>query len=295
MTSYSKRQSSSIINIRIFHNWIKRELINQAAIFLRDNYNIYNPKLLDLAVGKGGDILKWYDSNINFVIGFDIDKSSIYGPDGAIFRYKKLMRQLKPIKIPDYRFFVMDLSDPDNLYEIEKIVDRTKFNLISCQFAIHYFFKSERNLDTLIRIVARYIDKNGFFIGTTIDGSKLINLFKKKDQTKQIKNDLYDIKLEFNISNIKNYGNKYNISLGKKTEKGHYFTGRESEEYLVNIDLLKSVCKKYGLKFLDTINFEQWYKVYLRDNPNLESKYKLNEIEKEFSFLNFSFVFIPDR
>lgn len=83
------------------------------------------------------------------------------------------------------------------------------------------------------------------------------------------------------------YNNKYSVSLGKETDTEHYFAGKISEEYLVNIEELKKVGGLFNLMFIGTTEFSDWYKTF---NKNI-----LSNEEKEFSFLNFSFVFMPVR
>lgn len=169
---YKNRQSSSIYNIRLFHNWIKRELLKEAANYLLTNYNVKKIKLLDLAVGKGGDIQKWYDLGIMEVVGFDINDESINGKFGAKHRYDELVQKLKREnkQIPNYNFYVFDLSDNKNVSEINKILNNNKFDIISCQFAIHYFFKNETSLNSFIEIINNNKSENSFFIGTTMNG-----------------------------------------------------------------------------------------------------------------------------
>ena len=51
-----------------FHNYIKRKFINKYS----------GTKLLDLASGKSGDLLKWRDNpKIKNVVGYDINSESI--------------------------------------------------------------------------------------------------------------------------------------------------------------------------------------------------------------------------
>ena len=292
MNKFKTRRESSIINIRIFHNWIKRQLINEAVAYLKENYEINKISLLDLAVGKGGDMNKWYDAGIMNVVGFDIDEESINGVNGAISRYNDMIKQLKRRNIkelPIYEFYVMDLSNPANINKIENIIRNRKFQITSCQFAIHYFFKNETTLDTLIKIISLFKDENCFFLGTTMNGDK-IRYLVLNDQRK-LENDLYKIECEI-TSNIKlPYANKYYVSLGKESDKEHYFVNKKSEEYLVNLDELKRICDKYGLNYIGNTEFKRWYELYQATNP----KYKLNEAEKEFSFLNMSFVFMSKK
>ena len=88
------RYKSSIINLRLFHNWIKRTTIIDAANYIRNNSENKKIKLLDLAVGRGGDMRKWYDAGIYNVVGIDIDDDSINGKNGAKHRYKQFKHQI---------------------------------------------------------------------------------------------------------------------------------------------------------------------------------------------------------
>ena len=145
------RKDSSIINIRMFHNWVKNQLIRKVCSLVHKR----NPTLLDLAVGKGGDMNKWVSNHINYVVGFDINKDSLFGESGATERYTSLVRRMKFNK-PNYKFYEMDLSKPDNIDKISNILGNKKFDLVSCQFAIHYFFLDSTSLDNFIKIVATY-------------------------------------------------------------------------------------------------------------------------------------------
>lgn len=208
------RKQSAIINIRLFHNFIKRTLINETVELLKNGYNCHNIKLLDLAVGKGGDLNKWIDNHISHVIGFDIEKDSIYGPDGAIARFNKIRNKNRY----DYKFYVTDLSKKENLNFIKNKIGNMKFNIVSCQFAIHYFFEKEEYLENLIHIVSTYLDNNGFFIGTTMDGDKINKLIMEKGDL--IDNDTYYLESKTDItSTYQPYGNTYLVSLGKQSEK----------------------------------------------------------------------------
>lgn len=282
--NYKARKSSSIIKIRVFHNQIKRQLITEAVEFLRDNYDVHDVALLDLSCGKAGDAQKWYDNGILKVVGFDIDEPSI---DEAKKRYGELLNDLKrkgSQKLPDYKFYVMDLSDSNNLDKINRIIGDTKFDIVSCQFAIHYFFKSFDTLNTFMTIASSYVKKNGFFIGTSLNGNILKESFQTKGDT--IQNDIFKI-----INNTKDfsspYNNQYTVSLGKESDTEHYFANKDSIEYLVDINELKKIADKFNMMFIGTTSFEEWYKKF--DKEILTSQ------DKEFSFLNFSFVFMPKR
>lgn len=284
-----KRNDSTIIKIRLFHNWIKKKLIDEAVKYLNSNYDNNNISLLDLAVGRGGDLQKWTGANIHTVVGFDIDKESIDGKNGAKDRFNMLEKKLG--KKFNYEFHIMDLSLPKNLTPIDKIINDRKFNIISCQFAIHYFFEKKQALNNFFSIVSKYLEKDGFFIGTTLNGKTIYDLtngHEYNNPTFNVKIDTYD---ENNL-----YSNKYTISLGDKNED-HYFRDKPSVEYMVDVNELKKIGEEHGLLFLGITNFTEWYDKYVNSNSNKYNKYnnprnnQLSDNEKVFSFLNFSFIF----
>ena len=281
--NFQDRKNSSIFAIRKFHNQIKRQMINESVDFLRENYNTVDIKLLDLSCGTGGDCFKWFDSGIMTVIGFDISESSI---TEAKKRYAELLNTLRRkgvTNLPDYKFYVMDLSDSNNLHKISRIIGDTKFDIVSCQFAIHYFFKSPETLNTFMTIASSYINKNAFFIGTTMSGNSIKQLFQTNNI---IQNDIFKI-----TNNTKDftspYNNQYTVALGKESDTDHYFAGKDSIEYLVDIEELKKVADKFNLMFIGKTEFSEW-------STKLNEK-QLTDADKEFSFLNFSFVFMPKR
>ncbi len=90
------KKKTQTINLREFHNKIvKRRLIMGVSKS--------GDQLLDLSVGKGGDMSKWKDAKLSFVYGIDISSDNINNPhDGACARYISLRRKYK--NIPDVMF-----------------------------------------------------------------------------------------------------------------------------------------------------------------------------------------------
>ena len=52
-------------------------------------------KVLELAVGRGGDLFKWIGIEAEEVVGVDIDDKSVFGKNGALHRYKRKLNQKK--------------------------------------------------------------------------------------------------------------------------------------------------------------------------------------------------------
>jgi len=120
--------------MRAFHNRIKQCVIRHVSH--QCEY------LFDLAVGRGGDIFKWHKCDIPNVIGVDIDTEYI---NEANRRYKS-----SEIFSNEYKYSFHVVKHDDILHEL---YEHDKFNVVSCQFAIHYFFKSKERLHQMLHDV----------------------------------------------------------------------------------------------------------------------------------------------
>jgi len=130
------------------HNQAKRALISE---FAHDA-----ERLLDLACGRGGDIAKWCDARIKEVVGLDVSKHSI---EEAKERYKNAGSPY------NYTFAQHDVSQG-------YVCDRL-FDVVSCMFALHYFFGTERDAQRLMQTVASNLKPGGYFIGIVPDALRV--------------------------------------------------------------------------------------------------------------------------
>jgi hypothetical protein len=162
-------------DVRSFHNKVKEELY-------RSNIKP-SDTLLELAVGRAGDLHKWRKFKPSKVVGIDISKSNIEMREGACVRYLK--EQAKGVKLPPALFIVGDmtipLSEQDNRYirilnkqeppgteYLERFVGLNQFDVISCQMAIHYACESEETFRSFVKNVTDH--GKGIFFGTCLDG-----------------------------------------------------------------------------------------------------------------------------
>ena len=87
------RTKSETIRLQKFHNFIKRNVLiipasNHHGLVKKSNINT----LLDLACGKGGDLPKWRDANLDLVVGIDVSRDNIENTrDGACIRYDNMI------------------------------------------------------------------------------------------------------------------------------------------------------------------------------------------------------------
>ena len=252
----------SIDNLRQFHNFIKFSLIE----FSKKNGGT---TLLDIAVGRGGDLFKWQSNNFKVVVGFDPHKESI---DEARHRLNTQLKLKK--KHPYTKYFTLDVLDTHILQKLNNLefnikgIETHTYDVVSCQFAFHYFVKY---MDHVLNFISLKLNNGGIFIGTASDGDKINNLL----ESGPVSNNL------LKINKINN--EKYTFNITSSSSNTYFDVKGESEEFFLFKDKLIHTAQIYNLHLLEIKSFEDWYKCY---------PHELSEDEKYISFLNFSFSFI---
>jgi ubiquinone/menaquinone biosynthesis C-methylase UbiE len=258
--------TESLEGLRKFHNWVKMQLILDA----KKKTNGHT--LLDVAVGRGGDIMKWTNSKLKFVTGFDIDNKSIYEKnsfDGAIKRYHSVKHLPN---VPRCYFWNISAIDPFALNLINGKDNNKIYDIVSCQFSFHYFVN---DIDITLNMISKKLKTNGYFIGTAADGDVISSLLSLNNG--HFENDTLCLKRTDDQG-------MYSFELKSvKSSRETYFEYRgASIEYFLYKDHLIEKCKNHGLELIEIKNFSEIYDNY---------KYNLTENEQICSFLNFSFVF----
>ena len=240
--------------MRKFHNKIKENLYSKHA---KKN------TLLELCSGRGGDLNKWLYNSIKIVDGYDIS-------DKNILECKKRFTNLKKNNDLDYNFYKLDLGLNDSYKTIYKN-NPIKYDTVCCQFGLHYFFKSEQNVDNILKILASSLKENGLFIITFMDNTKLNELFNEKDIVNYTENDEIIYILERENQNVVPYGNKLQITL-----VGNNILSQGSNEWIIDYQVFLEKMKFNGFTCIETELFENIYS----DNLNFA------QYEKDISFLN---------
>lgn len=239
-------------NMRIFNNFVKRNLIENAAA------QFENPTLFDISVGRGGDLDKWYKAGIKKVRGIDPNEESI---KEAVDRFEERNKK-------DAKFSRAKL---DYMFKTGRITDKTvvlpkdEFEIISCQFTLHYFFESPEMLERVVRRVSEKLVPGGLFIGTTIIGERI--------------NQMNTEEVEINFIDDRSY----NFKLKDIEESGNYFNIQDQVEYLVDFDEFVELCEKHGLQLKYRVSFEEMHKLWPDKN--------MKKYEKDISFMYDSFIF----
>lgn len=255
------KQSAKVM--RAFHNRVKLDLIAYA----KSQCGFADPSvvvLLDVGVGRGGDMFKWDKCNIQHVIGYDPDETYV---NEALRRFNH--SSLNGVR--DYSFI--------HSHDIEQLnVHDNSIDIVSCQFALHYFFKSYDMLYKFLFNISRILKWNGMFIGTIMDGDVLIN------KTRNGSMDYYNSAVLIHLSESPDsttIGRPVNVHL-----TGTLYFGEDSvsHEYIVQKHVLESVCRTVGLSLIEYKSFEQHH-------LQQTSEFRMHDDCKDCSYMYTSFIF----
>lgn len=190
-------------SMRDFHNWVK-----SADLLLRLRGNTTR-SLFDIGCGRGGDLHTWRKLGVSRILGVDLYRAGIVDPEnGGNMRILDMKKRNGRMGDPFPRIVLlqMDASRPIDAVQIDaldeasgdrqvarvvwSLVDSSSikderlrryhgfagaggFDVVSCQFAVHYFFKTPLTLRSFASNVAKHIRPGGFFVGTCMDAHRV--------------------------------------------------------------------------------------------------------------------------
>jgi len=314
-----------------FHNlYVKKMLITKTSR--------PGDTLIDLACGKGGDFSKWIQARLSFVFGVDLSKDNIENNvNGACARYLNLMKTTKTM--PSALFVIgnsgVNIRTGESMTEKAKQITESVFgsipknpslgkgvnkhygigeegfNVTSCQFALHYFFKDKDVLHQFIRNIVECTKVGGYFIGTCYDGKRIFNMLKGKNKMQEV--ELYHNKSKlWGVTKLysKDTFDDDQSSLGYEIKVFQETINQKIIEYLVNFDYLIRIMENYGFQVLSDTDaqniglpsgcglFEDLFKQMTqssergrRQSSEYGSAHEMSDQEKEISFKNRYFVF----
>lgn len=268
-----KTGDSLTTGLRQFHNmYVKKTLIENTAV--------PNGTLIDLAVGKGGDMHKWYGGRLRFVFGIDLSNDNLHNRiDGACARYLNFRKKFSKSSKSIFKALFVQGNSGANIrnttgINTEKGQQITKavfgqvaknqkelgkgvydvygigengFDVCSIQFAIHYMFQNENTFQNFMRNVSETTKVGGHFIGTCYDGKKIFELLRSKNEGDSDEIFIGDKKI---WSVTKEYNREEFVddetSLGYAINVYQETINKSFREYLVNFDYMTRVLENYG-------------------------------------------------
>ena len=268
---YYQKRTDHGKSMRAFHNWIKSNMIN---IYCKNKSSV-----LDIGCGRGGDLNKFVKVGINEYVGLDIDNNGLYTiNDSAYNRYMKLKKS-DPKVMPMY-FINADAKGLFNVESQEKILNmndknknlirthlsgKKKYDVINCQFTIHYYLSDEISWRNFCKNINDHIASNGYLLITAFDGTILREKLAKKQKI-QIsytdnngnKSTFAEVVKMFDDADKSNFGLAIDLYNSTISNPGVYIT-----EFLAEPSfLIKSLDDNCGLELIETDTFFNLFNIY---------------------------------
>jgi SAM-dependent methyltransferase len=314
------RDLFKIRGLRKFHNHIKEDLL-LARVLKR------GAALFDMTCGRAGDIHKWIAAQPGWVLGTDIaEKNLTDAKDSAYQRYLTQMIQLGG-KVPPMLFVQADasqrLSDGGaGQSALDRAMLRTLwgseealtppyaqlfrgkaadgFDVLSCMFSIHYFFKDRPTIDGWLRNISQSLRVGGYFVGCCFDGDAIIGFlqslpFDGVRRGSEGGGDIWTIQKRYEENSLP----PTDEGLGKAIDVSFISIGNTYTEYLVSWPYLQ---ERLGAIGLELLNPEELAELGLQHSTNMFGEsyemsarngraFPMTPTIKQFSFLNRWFIF----
>jgi len=256
--------------LRDFHNkYVKRKLITDVSK--------RGDTLIDMTVGKAGDLSKWIDAKLSFVFGVDVSKDNIENRiDGACARYLKMHKKYSslPRALFAHANSSLNISSGEAFFSDKgkQIINalngvgpkdkqklgngvyrqfgryRDGFDVVSNMFSIHYFFENPTTFNNFLQNVSENCKVGGYFIGCCYDGKKIFKRLQGKEPNQSVflmskeKTKMWDIKKLYDNAEFLDDES----SLGYKIDVYQESINKTFSEYLVNFDYLTQALETYG-------------------------------------------------
>lgn len=249
------------------------------------------PRVAEFCCGRGGDLQKWAQNSVSFLWMTDASLDCVAEAAARYSVSKQMSTCQSEKKGFKAHFSVHDAFDYTNktlLSEIQKFDSGKKFDIASCQFSIHYGCRSEENLDYFLRCVSSSLKTGGFFIGTTVNDRKVIDIYKEYGL--ELNSPSLHIRFpEVSAPALRKCAEDYNaLDFGIAYSISIENCVTELTEYIVPWNKLCSLCIKHSLDIVYSSTFEQYATDYAEELANLiqEKGYKYTKRSRDGDVLS---------
>lgn len=230
-------------------------------------YKIYERRMqgvkiiTDIGTGRANDMKRWIMTGIKKVNA--IEKNA-----DAIKQGKERLTSLYSENIPTVKWFNSGFMEFLNNPKMRKLIKPNSQDAVIAFFSAHYFLETKNDYIKYISFISEILKPEKQFITIEINGKKIFDAIKKsKDNTFGKKRDDSDTKY---LYSMKKTDIKGKFKLGLKTSVFISSIGTENTEFLVDLDYLISVAEKNGLKLIDRIPFNIFYKEHIKGRRKFE-------------------------
>lgn len=276
------RELAKTAPLRHFNNWVKSILIQKYSKMVKDDFMSRQGRelrlsVLELACGKGGDLFKWSRANIENYVGVDIAGNSL---SEAFERWKEHVNDEKTAKKAKYPalFYERDMSLAHDEFWKDLAPDMY-FDMVSCQFSMHYCWESEEKANNFLSNVAAKLCKEGYFIATTTDSNAIVKRLRNDGVKRQGESDCVEYVHENEFYSMRRYGSlDFPVSqpfglrlgfwlddeaVGQTTIEAGQAKRVYVDEFMIYKERLIELAAANGLQLEESMNFHKFYEKYV--------------------------------
>ena len=271
--------------VRSFHNRIKDTQYSK--------YVVPGNTLIEIAVGRGGDMHKWRHTKPSKVLGIDLSLSNLVMPrQGACVRYLIAKRSSSEY-LPRALFAQADMTklfeeqeskylnivfgdEPATTPYLGEFKNIQKWDVVSCQFAIHYACESEETF----RVFAQNLRHcKSVFFGTCLDGKAVYTLLagKERHAFRNRGRQFAEMSKQYTDEGVwkEEFGQTISVLLESMV--------KPATEFLVPFERVQEILTEEGFELVESQSFADIY--------TSQTAITLDRAEQDFSFLYRTFAF----
>ena len=285
---YYREENSSSRNrsmVRSFHNQIKSTQYSK--------YVVPGNTLIEIAVGRGGDMHKWRHTKPSKVLGIDLSLSNLVMPrQGACTRYL-IAKRSSTEYLPRALFAQGDMTklfeeqeskylnivfgeEPAPTPYLGEFKNIQKWDAVSCQFAIHYACETEESFKVFAQNLRHC---KSIFFGTCLDGKAVYSLLagKERHAFRNRGRQFADMTKGYTDEGAwkEEFGQKIDVLLDSMV--------KPTTEFLVPFARVQEILAEEGFELVESQSFSDIY--------TGQTAITLDRSEQDFSFLYRTFAF----
>ncbi|KXZ53479.1 hypothetical protein GPECTOR_7g929 [Gonium pectorale] len=203
--------------LKDFHNHIKRQL------------------LLRFSTADG--LVGW--TQVKYVKGLDISEREV---DEARRRFAEMVEPRRGGPGLQCEFEAVDWLGAKPY--VDGALGPSAYGVVSCMFALHYFFVTEASLRTFLGNVASNLRQGGYFLGTIPSGHRVQELLNGKPE---LRTPMLKLKRRWRDARPAVYGSGYICDIADTVTSSLEGATEGSLEYLVDLPTLERVAAETGL------------------------------------------------
>ena len=239
--------------------------------------------VMDIASGKGQDLFRYASHEMKEVLFVEIDKTALMELISRKHDYSKDRKSRGSMHVMTQQ---LDLNQPykTNIGKLDDSripIPPAGFDLIVCNFALHYLIGSKPAINNIAKFISSYLKPGGRFVFTAFDGQDVVDLIGEDKEWKSDIPGKFHIKSKYTGDIIQPFGQKIDVLL--PFSKDAYYT-----EYLVNIEYLESVFGKLNI-ILET---DQSFSEFL---PGYKNANRMDEDDKLYTGLYHYYCFYKNK